>query len=311
MSRTLPPEPTVEASLPVGELPVAARGVGELAAAGSLPEFVVAAFGFVTYLGNAWLCLAAVTLAYVVGSRSGLSRRSAAFALALGLGALGLTLGLKHLFALPRPPTAAEDGFGFPSGHALGATVFWGGVALLAHVGTRRRRLAAAGAVVLLVSASRVVLRVHYLADVAAGVAVGVAFLAAMAGLSDRGDSAAAPFLDPTRAQVTAAFAVAFALVAAALVVAPSESELLLGAGTAAGAAAAWHYLGHRADAAELDRSPASVAVGGVGFPLLLGSMVAVAELSTVAVLVVGVGAVGGAGLLALPFAASSVTRVR
>ncbi|MFC6826874.1 phosphatase PAP2 family protein [Halopelagius fulvigenes] len=309
MSRTVPSEPALGALLPVGELPVAARGIGELAAARSLPEFVVSAFGLVTHLGNAWICLAAVTLAYVVGSRSGLSRRGAAFALALGLGALGLTLGLKHVFALPRPPLAAEDGFGFPSGHALGATVFWGGIALLTGVGTRRRRLSVVGAVIPLVAASRVVLGVHYLADVAAGVAVGVAFLAAMARLSDRGESAAAPVLDPSRAQVTAAFAVAFALVAAALVVAPSESELLLGVGTAAGAAATWRYLGRRADAATLDRSAASAVVGGVGLPVLLGAMVAVAELSTVAVLVVVAGAVGGAGLLALPFAASSVIR--
>ncbi|RDI73051.1 phosphatase PAP2 family protein [Halopelagius longus] len=306
---TIPARTAPGASLPVGGLPAAARGIGELAAARSLPEFVVSAFGLVTHLGDAWLCLAAVTFAYVAGERSGLPRRSAAFALALGLGALGLTLGLKHLFALPRPPLAAEEGFGFPSGHALGATVFWGGIALLVRVGTRRRRLSVAGAVILLVAASRVVLGVHYVADVAAGVAVGVAFLAAMSRLSDRGESPAAPVLDPTRAQVTAAFAAAFVLVAAALVVAPSESELLLGVGTAAGAAATWHYLGHRANAAELDRSAASAAVGGVGLPVLLGAMVVVAELSTVAVLVVAAGAVGGAGLLALPFAASSIRR--
>lgn len=294
------------ASLPVGELPVAARGVGELAFARSLPEFLVSAFGLVTHLGNAWLCLAAVTLAYVLGARSGLSRRHAAFALALGLGALGLTFGLKHVFALPRPPLSAEDGFGFPSGHALGTTVFWGGVALLTHRGTRRRRLSVASAVILLVSTSRVVLGVHYLVDVLAGVGVGVAFLAAMARLSGRRDGGStAPLLDPTRSEVTAAFVVAFVLVAAALAVAPPESELLLGAGAAAGTAAAWHSLGRRADAAEFDPSPATVVVGGVGFPILFGSMVAVAELSTAAVFVVAVGAVGGAGLLALPFAAT------
>lgn len=291
-------------SLPVGGLP-GARGVGELAFARSLPEALVSAFGLVTYLGNAWLCLAAVTLAYVVGARSGLSRRGAAFALALGLGALGLTLGLKHLFALPRPPLSAEAGFGFPSGHALGTTVFWGGVALLTRYGTRRRRLFVAGAVILLVSLSRVVLGVHYLADVAAGVGIGVAFLAAMTRLARRrGGSPTAPILDPTRSRVTAAFAVAFALVVAALAVAPSESELLLGAGTAAGAAVTWHSLGHRADATGFDRSPASAAVGGVGVPVLLGSMAAVAELSPVSALVVAAGAVGGAGLLALPSAA-------
>lgn len=298
----------LDASLPVGGSP-AARGVGELAFARSLPEALVSAFGLVTALGNAWLCLAAVTLAYVVGARSGLSRRSSAFALALGLGVLGLTLGLKHLFALPRPPLSAEGGFGFPSGHAAGTTVFWGGVALLTHYGTRRRRLSAASAVILLVAASRVVLGVHYLVDVVAGVGVGTAFLAAMARLSGRRDGGPTePFLDPPRSRVTAAFVVAFVLVAAALAVAPSESKLLLGAGTAAGAAAAWHSLGHRAEAVEFDRSPASVAVGCVGPPIFLGSMVAVAELSTVAALVVAVGAVGGAGLLALPFAAASLS---
>lgn len=307
MTRTPPSRAPFGASLPV-----AARGVGELEFARSLPEGLVSAFGLVTALGNAWLCLAAVILAYVVGARSGLSRRGAAFALALGLGAVGLTLGLKHAFALPRPPFSAEEGFGFPSGHALGTTVFWGSVALLTRYGTRRRRLSVAAAVVLLVAASRVVLGVHYLVDVVAGVGVGVAFLAAMTRLSERyGEGPTEPFFDPTRSAVTVAFVVAFALVAAALAVAPAESELLLGAGTAAGAAAAWHCLGHRADATDLGRSSSSVVVCGVGVPLVLGSMVAVAELPSAAGLVVAVGAVGGAGLLVLPFTATRLSARR
>lgn len=306
-----PHSPVADAPVPDG-LPSAARGVGELAFAKSLPDAVVSLFELVTLLGNAWLCLAAITLAYVVAPRLGLSRRAAAFALALGLGALGLTLGLKHLFELPRPPLAAEDGFGFPSGHALGTTVFWGGVALLAHRGRRRTRLSVAAAVIVLVSVSRVVLRVHYLVDVVAGVVVGVAFLAAMTrvGGGVRDGARTVPFVDPTHARVTAAFAVAAALVAAALVAAPPEGQLLLGLGTALGAGAAWHRLGERSSF-EVDRSPSSLVVAGVGLPVLLGAMVFVAESVTVAVLVVAVGAVGGAGLLSLPVAAASLSARR
>jgi hypothetical protein len=72
---------------------------------------------------------------------------------------------------------ATGDGYGFPSGHALGTTVAYGGAAVLLDVWDRRRRTVAAGVVVVLVALSRLVLGVHYLVDVVVGVAVGLVLL--------------------------------------------------------------------------------------------------------------------------------------
>jgi undecaprenyl-diphosphatase len=97
-----------------------------------------------------------------------------------------LNVALKHLFARPRPvlpePLVQLTTFSFPSGHAVGSTVFYGMLCLLvfAHTRSRWRRamvLAAAFAMVLLVTFSRVYLGAHYVSDVVAGVAEGVALL--------------------------------------------------------------------------------------------------------------------------------------
>ncbi len=92
-----------------------------------------------------------------------------------------LTVPLKILFALPRPPAAGVvDTFAFPSGHALSITVF---SSLLAWLFSRRipsRRVlywACAVMMILLVAASRVYLGMHWTRDVIAGVAVGTAFV--------------------------------------------------------------------------------------------------------------------------------------
>ena len=283
--------------------PLASRGVGEIAFAESLPEAVASVFWVLTHLGNPYLLLALVALAYLLGDRVGISRRSAAFALGLGLCAIGLTVGLKHLFGLPRPPVSYRDGLGFPSGHALGSTTFWGGVAVLAHRGRWRRRLALAGAVVAVVALSRVLIGVHYLADVAAGVAIGVAFLVAAFALGPGFalDDPTGALAAPTRRHVTALFGAALAFGLAALLVAPGESELFLGIGTAAGAVVAWHRLGDRAATATIDLSGRALAVGGTGLAVVLGAMSGTAKLAESGLLIALVGAVGAACLLALP----------
>jgi hypothetical protein len=115
---------------------------------------------------------------------------------------------LKNVFLLPRPPGASEtavvwsipstikplftdittaDGPGFPSGHALGATMVWGGVALILDREARRTRLGVAGVVVALVTLSRLVLGVHYAVDIVVGVGLGLAVLAALYWLSGGG----------------------------------------------------------------------------------------------------------------------------
>ncbi|WP_435063533.1 phosphatase PAP2 family protein [Halobaculum sp. EA56] len=166
----------------------------------ALPEPLIALAALLTQLGDAWFLYLGLGLLYWLGDRrlAANPRRVGATLVAVGLGALAVTVGLKSFFALPRPPGAAEatapawlptllrgvyanaatgDGFGFPSGHAIGSTMVYGGLATFLDVWDRRTRLRVAAAVVTVVALTRVVLGVHYLVDVAVGVAVGAAGL--------------------------------------------------------------------------------------------------------------------------------------
>ena len=106
-------------------------------------------------------------------------------ALAVGGGAF-LNLVLKHLFHRHRPvlenPLVTLSSFGFPSGHTMGATIFYGVLALALGYsiqGWRRRILVASAAalVIALIGASRIYLGAHYFTDVIGAVAVGLAWL--------------------------------------------------------------------------------------------------------------------------------------
>ncbi len=122
-------------------------------------------------------------------------RRGAGLVLVTLAGAGVLDVGLKELFARTRPQAffdyyPAPGSFSFPSGHALFAVCFFGGIAvLLTHRlrGPLARILAWAIALVLiiLIGASRVYLGVHYPTDVIGGFAVGIVWVASVA-LGDR-----------------------------------------------------------------------------------------------------------------------------
>ncbi len=152
----------------------------------ALPEPALTLLGVVTVLGDLPVLVGAACLALV-----GLDRERGAYVFAVILGGLALLAGLKATLALPRPdPTLhliETASTGFPSGHALGTTVVYGTLALVIdRGGSRRRRLAVAGAVVALVSLSRVALGVHYPADVVVGVLLGIAYLLAADRLTGR-----------------------------------------------------------------------------------------------------------------------------
>lgn len=94
---------------------------------------------------------------------------------------------LKLFFHRPRPMAEASlpmlAGYGFPSGHAMAATLLYGGLVCLAwsEIDAWCWRMGAAlGAFVLvaLVGLSRVQLGAHYLSDVLGAFAFGVAWLA-------------------------------------------------------------------------------------------------------------------------------------
>ncbi|MFB6227173.1 MAG: phosphatase PAP2 family protein [Halobacteriales archaeon] len=154
------------------------RGVGGIDALRSLlPPWAIDAFAVFTTLGDTAFLLAIFLALYWFYDRD-----RGAIALAVFLGGVLTITGLKTALGLPRPPESlhvvAEDGYGFPSGHAFGATVGFGLLALVLRTPRRSLRVALAAAAVLIVSASRVVIGVHYTVDIAAGIAVGLAYLA-------------------------------------------------------------------------------------------------------------------------------------
>jgi undecaprenyl-diphosphatase len=121
-------------------------------------------------------------------------RRGAWLIVVTLVGAVLLDVGLKTLFARARPQAffdyPAPSSYSFPSGHALVATCFFGGIAmLLSHRlrGPLARILVWVTAIVLivLIGVSRIYLGVHYPTDVIGGFAVGMVWVGSVA-LGDR-----------------------------------------------------------------------------------------------------------------------------
>jgi len=91
---------------------------------------------------------------------------------------------VKVLIARPRPalvhPVALASGYSFPSGHAGGSAAVYGALVLVVFAGVARwaRLMLATGTALLIgaVAVSRVLLGVHYPSDVAAGLALGLAW---------------------------------------------------------------------------------------------------------------------------------------
>jgi undecaprenyl-diphosphatase len=118
-------------------------------------------------------------------------RRGALLVLLTIAGAWLLDTGLKLFFGRARPEPfydyyPAPSSYSFPSGHALFAVCFFGGLAvLLTHRLNRRVAQVAvwllAALIILLIGSSRVYLGVHYPTDVVGGYAVGLAWVTAVA----------------------------------------------------------------------------------------------------------------------------------
>jgi undecaprenyl-diphosphatase len=137
----------------------------------------------VTLLGDpVGITVVAAVLALVLWRRG--QGRLALYVVAARVGALALSQGLKHLVDRARPvfdvPVAEALGPSFPSGHALGSAVFWTTCAVLLMPRVRRPLLLLAGAalVAVAVSASRVLLGVHFLSDVTGGLLLGLGWAA-------------------------------------------------------------------------------------------------------------------------------------
>ena len=106
-------------------------------------------------------------------------RRSAAWLAGMMAGGTLLNLGLKQIYAAPRPDLLPHldivHSYSFPSGHSAGNMMFFGALALLAG---GRVAQAMAATMILLIGVSRVWLGVHWPSDVLAGWIEGLGWLA-------------------------------------------------------------------------------------------------------------------------------------
>lgn len=260
------------------------RGIGVLEAfREGLPTWGAEAFAAATHLGDTATLVVLAALVYLA-----YDRRAGSFVVGTLLVGFGVVVALKGWFILARPPAdlqfVAAYGYGFPSGHAVGATVGWGATALaLDGVWTRRRRLAAAGAVAGVVALSRVAIGVHYLVDVVVGVALGLLVLAAAVRWGREA---------PLRLLVGA---VLVALVAVAVTGADGDAAALLGA--TVGGATAWQVV----EPADRPWGRPGVVASAGGGVLALGGL---ALAGPPAVVAFGAGALLSAGIFLAPVAA-------
>ncbi|QWC18926.1 phosphatase PAP2 family protein [Halorubrum sp. 2020YC2] len=307
-------------------LVAAERGIGEAALVDALPEFVVVAFAAVTHLADPWFLFALLAVGYWFASDgvAGSPRRAGATAIAAVTCAYAATALGKAWFAVPRPPGAMppadvptwlpallsgwyeaqvlSDGFGFPSGHATGGAAAYLAVALLYdRLWTDRARYLAAGAVALAVAASRVVIEVHYLVDVLAGLVVGAGTVGVALRLardprvrrSTDAETAAGPTaeLNPAPAFLLAAVVSAGAL---AVAVAGGHTgevvEAGIGIATGAGGAIGWRLVEGDEPAVPVRVAVPALAVTGglwVGAYALAGTLPVTLVATTAAVVAV------------------------
>jgi membrane-associated phospholipid phosphatase len=141
----------------------------------------------VTTLGETWFVIAAaIVLVVAERLRKQPTRWVAAYLAVVIVGQNALTRTIKELADRVRPdlnPIAETLGPSFPSGHSATAAAFYAAAALVLGRGRPRltHALLAGGAVAITVAVagSRVLLDVHWLSDVIAGVALGWAWFAA------------------------------------------------------------------------------------------------------------------------------------
>jgi membrane-associated phospholipid phosphatase len=287
------------------------HGLGLTEALADLPDWVAFLFAVVTQFGDAWFLFGGVALWYWYADErvDATPRRRGGVLIALGVCGLATTVALKSLFAVHRPVGAGQavppgwlpaaldalyvsistgDGFGFPSGHATGSTIVYGGAALLYdRLANRRTRLVGAAVTVGLISLSRLVIGVHLLPDVLAGIGVGVGVLVGTLRLAD--------------GRPTVAFLVATGLSVVALAIALAgghggeATKAAIGIGAGLGGVAEWHRYGD----AERVRVPARWVA--VGLPVLGGFWGAVYAADLALPLAALGSAIAVGGIVAMP----------
>lgn len=197
---------------------------------------LVPVFEMLTHLGDGALLLVLAVFIYWFGAEE--SRRKRAFVLAVGTAALALSAGLKGIFQLPRPDLAFAPmyypGFTFPSAHAVGAAAFYGALAVTMTRGQRWMRYTIAGALIGVVSLSRVIIGVHFLGDVLVGALLGLVLVSFGTSFGKQDG------FDPGPMFIASAFIAIGAAILGSVVFVP------LTIGAAVGGAIGWHIVKSR-----------------------------------------------------------------
>jgi membrane-associated phospholipid phosphatase len=169
----------VTAGDPLVRLDTAAYGALQAGRSASLDAIMIA----ITQLGDAKVVIP-VAVAGIVTLTLVRQQRAAAYLFAAVGGAAVFVAGVKRVIQRPRP-VSIYDGlaeYSFPSGHASMSIVLYGFLAVLLAWGAppvlRRVTSFAAVLLVLLIGFSRVYLGAHWLSDVLAGLAFGLAWVA-------------------------------------------------------------------------------------------------------------------------------------
>jgi membrane-associated phospholipid phosphatase len=160
---------------------------------GNVPGGIEWVARIVSWLGSAIGTGIVGGIAVVVLWRAS-QRADATFVTLAVLGITALVAVLKAIYERARPdlgsPIPLPHSYSFPSGHAATAVVLYGALGLFAAERARSPLravawLVAAAAVACTIGASRVILNVHFVSDVAAGFAVGLAWLCCCAIVKD------------------------------------------------------------------------------------------------------------------------------
>lgn len=99
-------------------------------------------------------------------------------------GGIALNYSLKRILQIPRPsdPLIPIDGYSFPSGHAMSAVIFYSLLMIILGKEIKKKSnryifIIANIFIILMVGASRIMLKVHYLTDVLGGYLIGLLWL--------------------------------------------------------------------------------------------------------------------------------------
>jgi membrane-associated phospholipid phosphatase len=184
----------VTAGDPLVRLDIAAYGALQAGRSASLDAIMIA----ITQLGDAKVVIP-VAVAAIATLTIVRQQRAAAYLFAAVGGAAVFVAGVKRVIQRPRP-VSIYDGlaeYSFPSGHASMSIVLYGFLAVLLAWGAppalRRVTSFAAVLLVLLIGFSRVYLGAHWLSDVLAGLAFGLAWVALLTLVYTRTNPPAVP----------------------------------------------------------------------------------------------------------------------